>query len=71
MLMTIPGGIMMKSSFFEDYFISPERDENIRAKKDKTNKLQTEIDVLELKTSWQLAWGYSLPVHGTTITTTL
>lgn len=45
----------MKFSFFKDYFISPERDENIRAKKDKTNKLQTEIDVLELKTSWQLA----------------
>lgn len=44
----------MKSSFFEDYFISPERDENIRAKKDKINKLQTDIDVLEPVSSWQL-----------------
>ena len=45
----------MKSSFFDDYFIFSERDENIRDKKDKINKLQSEIDVLELKTSWQLA----------------
>ena len=44
----------MKFSFFKDYFISPERDENIRANKDKFNKLQTEIDVLEPVSSWQL-----------------
>lgn len=44
----------MKFSLFEDYFISRERDENIRAKKDKTNKLQTEIDALESEISWQL-----------------
>ena len=44
----------MKSSFFEDYFISCERDVNIRAKKDKTNNLQAEIDVLEPVSSWQL-----------------
>ena len=30
---------MMKSSFFDDYFIFSERDENIRDKKDKINKL--------------------------------
>ena len=45
----------MKFSFFKDYFISPERDENIRATKDKTNKLQAEINVLESVSSWQLA----------------
>ena len=45
----------MKSSFFKDYFISHERDENIRANKDKTNKLQAEINVLESVSSWQLA----------------
>lgn len=42
---------MMKFSFFEDYFISRERDENIRTKKDKINKLQAEIDALESELS--------------------